>query len=72
MTKMKNVSFVQEKGFASSGSNLWNVGKRHEASKKYVTNHTSYKLIGNVYVACALDKARQCAVIRHNHDASRC
>eukprot|EP00794_Sanderia_malayensis_P002228 gene2228-2538_t len=71
LSTMKNVSFVQETGFSSSGSNLWNVGKRHEGSKKHIANHTAYKLFGNVDVACALDEARQRAVIRHNHDASR-
>ena len=67
---MKKVSFVQG-GFSSSGSNLWNVANRHQASKKHITNHTAYKLLGNVDVACALDEARQREVARHNHTASR-
>ena len=55
---MRKVSFVQG-GFSSSGSNLWNVANRHQASKKHITNHTAYKLLGNVDVACALDEAGQ-------------
>ena len=43
----------------------------HQISKKHITNHTAYKLIGNMDVACALDEARKREVERHNHNATR-
>ena len=33
-------------------------------------NHISYNLLGNIYVACAIDEARQREMTRHNHNAS--
>ena len=68
---MKKVSLVKENGFSSSGSNLWNVANRHQATQNHIKNYTAYKLVGNVDVACAIDEARQREVARHNHNASR-
>ena len=56
-------------GFKSTGRNLTNIAGSHQASKKHMMNHTSYKLLGNTDVACAIDEARQREVIRHNHNA---
>ena len=64
-------SFVQVNGFKSTGRNLVNVAGSHQSSKKHMMNHTSYKLLGNVDVACAIDEARQREVTRHNNNASR-
>ena len=64
-------SFVQVDGFKSTGRNLTNIAGSHQASKEHMMNHTSYKLLGNTDVACAIDEARQREVTRHNHNASR-
>ena len=37
----------------------------------HTVNYTAYQLLGNVDVACALDKARQRDFVRHNHSATR-
>ena len=68
---MKRVSFVQERGFSSVGSNLWSVATRHQASKNHIMSYTSYKLLGNLDVASALDEARKRAIEAHNQNASR-
>ena len=68
---MTNVSFVQEHGLRSSGKIFWVVVNRHQGTQNHMANHTAYKLLENVDVACALDQARQREVARHNHDASR-
>ena len=62
---------MQVNGFKSTGRNLTNIAGSHQASKKHMMNHTSYKLLGNIDVACAIDEARQREVTRHNHNASR-
>ena len=64
-------SFVQMDGFKSTGRNLTNIAGSHQASKKHMMNHTSYKLRGNTDVACAIDKAQQREVTRHSHNASQ-
>ena len=63
--------FVQPTGFASDGRNMSNVANRHQESKSHMTCHASYKLLGNVDVASALDEARQREILRHNENASR-
>ena len=63
--------FVQPTGFSSDGRNMSNVANRHQSSKSHMTCHTSYKLLGNVDVASALDEARQREILRHNENASR-
>ena len=68
---MTNVSFVQEHGLRCSGKNFWLVVNHHQGTQNHMANHTAYKLLGIVDVACALDQARQLEVARHNHDASR-
>ena len=68
---MEGVSFVKESGFVSAGQTLSNLAKRHEKSKTHTVNYTAYQLLGNVDVACAVDKARQRDVARHNHSATR-
>ena len=68
---MKKVSFVQESGYKSSGSNLWLVASRHQASKVHISNHIVYNLLGNVDVVCALDETRQRQITQHNQNASR-
>ena len=62
---------MQPTGFASDGRNLSNVANRHQESKSHMTCHASYKLLGNVDVASALDEARQREILRHNENASR-
>ena len=69
--QMTNVCFVQEHGLRSHAKNFWVVVNRHQGTQNHMANHTAYKLLGNVDVACALDQARQREVARHNHDASR-
>lgn len=68
---MKKVCFVQEAGYTSSGSNLWNLAKSHQASKKHINHHTMYKLLGNADIACALDEAHRREIAMHNHNATR-
>ena len=65
------VSFVQRRGYTSTGSNLWRLANGHQATKTHIRNHTAYRLLGNTDVACALDEARQRNVARHNQNASR-
>ena len=67
---MKKVSFVQEHGFQSSGSNLWNIAIRHQASKVHIANHVSYNVLGNTDVASALDEERQRQITQHNNNAT--
>ena len=58
-------------GFTSTGRNLSSVANSHQKTKHHVTNHTAYRLLGNVDVASALDEARQREIQRHNQNASR-
>jgi len=66
-----NNSFVQEKGYSSSGSNFWFLANRHQCSRKHIDNHTAHQLLGNVDIAYALDEARRQEVEIHNKQASR-
>ena len=66
---MRNV-FLLEKGYSSSGSNFWNLANLHQGSWKHITNHTPYKLLGNVDIACALDEAHCREVEIHNNISS--
>ena len=66
-----NNSFVQDKGYSSSGSNFWFLANRHQCSRKHIDNHTAYQLLGNVDIAYALDEARRQEVEIRNKQASR-
>ena len=68
---MRGVSFVKPTGFSSTGRNLSSVANSHKKTKHHVTNHTAYRLLGNVDVANALDEARQREIQKHNQNASR-
>ena len=48
-----------------------NVANRHQESKNHITCYASYKILGKVDVASALDKARKRQILRHNKNASR-
>ena len=67
---MEGVLFVKEFGFVSAGQNLSNLAKRYEKSKTHKVNYTAYQLLGNFYVACVLDEARQRDVAGHNRSAT--
>ena len=68
---MKKASLVKEKGFSSSGSNLWNVANRQQAIQNHIKNHTAHKLVGNVDVACTIDEARQREVTFTSNDPQK-
>ena len=63
--------FVKEAGYSCAGSNFWKIANKHQRSRKHVTNHTTYRLLGNVDVGCALDEARRREIEIHNNKASR-
>lgn len=58
-------------GFCSTGRNLSSVANSHPKTKNHMTNHTAYRLLGNMDMASALDEAGQREIQRHNQNASR-